>query len=222
MPNNPCMTTARQHLCVVGDPLILRAAVRHETGGSIRTSPIWPGSIRRTAARQPAERTLTPTSTPNDAYGTIGARPRHDLHTDSGIAIRTTCASATGRRCEQQPRLGTDASARHAAGFSLPHHRVQFERGNLRPARDDCKSEASGDGPRCRDHGRAHGLTLRKVSSPAARGLNVTCVAVTSTAMPTPSLTTSGSFGTINATNASYRKCVNLGTTLSSRERRTT
>jgi type IV pilus assembly protein PilY1 len=59
----------------------------------------------------------------------------------------------------------------------------------------------------------AHGLTTSDkvyVTSGTA-GLNVTCVAVATVANANTFTYTSGSSGTINATNATYRKCVNLG-----------
>ena len=218
MPNNPCMTNSGgSNLCVAGDPPYTAGGQFGSNGVAYDPNFSYLAGIDSNGQPHvnPPSGTLTPTSTPNDAYGvqfagtanlTTSVQDRRYCNSNN-VCKRNGQDDASGNLVSGTDDLGrtmsagqfpyrTNASNSSAAIFGLPE---MMQIGRF--ARSGTTVTATTVD--------AHGLTTsdKVFVTSGTGGLNVTCVAVTSTANVNTFTYTSGSSGTIAATSASYRKC---------------
>jgi type IV pilus assembly protein PilY1 len=218
MPNNPCMSdSGGSTLCSVGDPPYSAGGQFAMNGVAYDPDFSYLAGIDSNGQPHvnPPSGTLTPTSTPNDGWGvqfsssadlTTSVRDRRYCNSNN-VCKRNGQDDASGNLVSGTDDLGnamsagvfpyrTNASNSSATIFGLPE---MMQIGSFKRSATTVTATTV----------EAHGLTTSDkvfVTSGSA-GLNVTCVAVTSTANANTFTYTSGSSGTINPTNASYRKC---------------
>ncbi|TMH39212.1 MAG: hypothetical protein E6H56_12865 [Betaproteobacteria bacterium] len=219
MPNNPCMTnSAGSNLCVAGDPPYTAGGQFGSNGVAYDPNFSYLAGIDANGQPHvnPPSGTLTVTNTPNDAWGvqfssnsdlTTAVRDRRYCNSnnlckrngadDTGTVLPAGLVDDAGRALGAgMSPYRTNASNSSQVIFGLPE---MMPIGSFRRAGSTVTATTV----------EAHGLTTSDkvfVTSGSA-GLNVICVAVTSTANANTFTYASGSSGTINATNASYRKC---------------
>jgi type IV pilus assembly protein PilY1 len=222
MANNPCMTDSTGSTnCTVGDPPYTAGGQHAMNGVAYDPDFSYLNGINSTG--QPLINaptgTLTPTAVPNDAYGiqfsgssnlTTSVQDRRFCNANN-VCLRTGQDDTTGNLVSGTDDSGhtlsagqlpyrtnkSNASANTSVIFGLPEMMQlgSFKRSSLTVTATTVE---------------AHGLTTsdKVYVTSGTSGLNVTCAPVTTVPNANSFTYTSGSSGTINATAASYRKCV--------------
>ena len=218
MPNNPCMSdSGGSTLCVAGDPPYSAGGQFAMNGVAYDPDFSYLSGVDSNGQPHvnPPSGTLTPTSTPNDAWGvqfsgtanlTTSVQDRRYCNSN-GVCKRNGQDDASGNLVSGTDDVGhamsagefpyrTNASNSSTGIFGMPE---MMQIGSF--ARSGSTVTATTV--------EAHGLTTsdKVFVTSGSSGLNVTCVAVTSTATANTFTYASGSSGTIAATAASYRKC---------------
>ncbi len=231
-PNNPCMSTSTgSNLCVEGDPGYSAGGEFAMNGVGYDPNFSYLAGIDSNGQPHinPPSGTLTPTTTPKDAYtaasGTIDvttAIPDRKYCNSNGVCMRNgqTDASPPATLTANTLVSGTDDVGHTMSAGQFPYRTNKsnasfnivsgaqtkvFGLPEMMPIGSFARAGSTVTAATVE----AHGLTTsdKVFVTSGTGGLNVTCVAVNSTANANTFTYTSGSSGTIAATSASYRRC---------------
>src|SRR6266699_3118508 len=231
-PNNPCMSnSAGSTICVEGDPGYSAGGEFAMNGVGYDPNFTYLAGIDSNGQPHinPPSGTLTPTTTPKDAYtassGTIDVTsqiPDRKYCNSNGVCMRNgqTDASPPATLTANTLVSGTDDVGHTMSAGQFPYRTNKsnasfnivsgaqtkvFGLPEMMPIGSFTRSGSTVTAATVE----AHGLTTsdKVFVTSGTGGLSVTCVAVNSTANANTFTYTSGSSGTIAATSASYRKC---------------